>query len=151
LLFSLHQAGKPLSEVREQQRNPMTVQLLTGCSTLIPAQSFRDAGLYDERWFPQYHADSEFVMRAVLKGYAAVVELQAVVWNDVALTWRRKGWLAVVFSRRSPHYWRPILAVYLRYCRWALIPFSLTRYCCFLTVITNEVKSPLRIDNVALM
>lgn len=128
LLFSLLQCGRSLSEVRQTQLNPMKVQLLTGCSTLIPAQCFRDTGLYDQRWFPQYHADSEFIMRAAEKGYSALVELQAVVWNDVALTWCRRSWLAVVFSMRSPHYWRPILAIYFRHCRLAVIPFSLTRY-----------------------
>lgn len=128
LLFGLRQVGRPLSEILETQQNPLSVELLTGCSTLIPAQCFRDAGLYDARWFPQYHADSELVMRAATKGYSAVVELNAIVWNDVALTWQRKGWLEVIFSRRSPHYWRPILAISFVYCRWVLIPFSLTRY-----------------------
>jgi GT2 family glycosyltransferase len=128
LLFSLLQPGRSLLEVRQTQQNPFKVQLLTGCSTLIPAQCFRDTGLYDERWFPQYHADSEFVMRTAAKGYSAVVELQSVVWNDVDLTWCRKGWLEVAFSKRSPHYWRPILAIHFRYCNPLLIPTSLIRY-----------------------
>ena len=146
LLFSLLQCGRSLSEARQSQQNPMKVQLLTGCSTLIPAQCFRDAGLYDKRWFPQYHADSEFILRAAAKGYSAVVELQAVVWNDVALTWCRRSWLAVVFSKRSPHYWRPILAIYFRHCRLAVIPFSLTRYYVqtFLNLLLHDkgVQSP---------
>lgn len=128
LLFSLRQAGKTMSEVRQTPQNPLKVQLLTGCSTLIPAQCFQDVGLYDERWFPQYHADSEFILRASARGYTAVVDLQSVVWNDVDSTWRRRSWLEVLFSKRSPHFWRPILAIHFRYCRTLLIPFSVIRY-----------------------
>jgi GT2 family glycosyltransferase len=104
--------------------NPSPVQLLTGCGTLVPADCYREIGLYDERWCPQYHADSEFVLRATRRGYRALVEVHAVIWNDVDNTCTNRN----PFSRRSAWFWRPLLAILCRYCPKRHIARSLLRY-----------------------
>jgi GT2 family glycosyltransferase len=96
--------------------SPWSVPILTGCGTLVPAACYRDVGLYDDRWFPQYHADSEFVLRAARKGYRALVDLDAIVWNDARNTSPVKWGLRLGFSRRSPLYWRPLVEFHARYC-----------------------------------
>lgn len=111
----------------ERLSQPFHTEVLTGCGTLVPTEVFRTVGLYDGRWFPQYHADSELVLRARRYGYDSVVDLHAVVYNDVKATWQRRSWSEVFFSRRSPYYWRPILMAHFRYCPWWLIPISIIR------------------------
>jgi GT2 family glycosyltransferase len=108
----LHENGAEEADVLARWPNPAPVEFLPGCGVLVPAGCFRELGLYDERMFPQYHADSEFTLRAGRRGYRVLVDLRAVVYNDVAQTCRVRQLL----SRRSPWYWRPLLALYLRYC-----------------------------------
>jgi GT2 family glycosyltransferase len=100
------------------------VDILTGCGALVPAACFREIGLYDERWCPQYHGDSEYTLRAWKHGYRVLVDLRAVVWNEVRNTCVYKN----VFSRRSPWFWRPLTALHLRYCPLRHIPRSMGYY-----------------------
>jgi GT2 family glycosyltransferase len=111
LLFQLWHQDVSAKELVAQIENPLQVDILTGCGTLIPAACFREIGLYDAVWCPQYHADSELVLRARAAGYEAIVELQAVVYNDVENTSR----LDNIYSRRSPMFWRPFYRVHSRY------------------------------------
>ena len=86
LVLQLLGYGMEERDVLASAPSPWSVPILTGCGTLVPADCYRQVGLYDDRWFPQYHADSEFVLRASLKGYRAKVDLDAVVWNDARNT-----------------------------------------------------------------
>jgi cellulose synthase/poly-beta-1,6-N-acetylglucosamine synthase-like glycosyltransferase len=95
-----------------RRTTPARVQLLTGCGTLVRADCYRKIGLYDERMCPHYHADSEFTLRAARHGWRILVDLRAVVYNDVPNTCTVKSLL----QKRSPWYWRPLLAIHLRYC-----------------------------------
>jgi GT2 family glycosyltransferase len=128
-IFQLHDHGKDEHDVLALRTNPVQVEILTGCGTLVPIACFREVGLYDERWFPQYHGDSEFVLRAARRGYRAVVDLRAVVYNDAShscgatCATRRE----VIFARRSTHYWRPMLAIHARYCPWRYRLASITQ------------------------
>ncbi len=108
----------------------LPAETLTGCGTLVPAACFREVGFYDAEHFPQYHADAEFVLRAARKGWRALVETRAVVWNDAPNTAadRVRNWPGWVFSRRSAVYWRPVLAIHLRYCPHRLRLRSLWQY-----------------------
>jgi GT2 family glycosyltransferase len=103
---------------------------LTGCGTLVPAECYREIGLYDAVRFPQYHADAEFVLRAARKGWPALIETRAVVWNDVANSAADKvgNWPGWIFSRRSAVYWRPLLEIHLLYCPHRLRVRSLWQY-----------------------
>jgi GT2 family glycosyltransferase len=107
-----------------------TTETLTGCGTLVPAECYREVGLYDAARFPQYHADAEFVLRAARKGWRALVEMRAVVRNDAPNTAAEKvrSWAGWIFSRRSAIYWKPLLAIHLRYCPHRLRLRSLWQY-----------------------
>lgn len=98
--------------VLARRSNPWPVEFLTGCGTLVPANCFRHIGYYDDRMCPQYHADSEFTLRAGSRGYRVLVDLRAVVYNDAPHTCRLRHLLV----RRSPFFWKPMLALHLRYC-----------------------------------
>ncbi len=108
----------------------LPAEALSGCGTLVPAACYREVGVYDARHFPQYHADAEFVLRAARKGWQAVVATRAVVWNDVpnSTTDKLRNWPARLFSRRSAVYWRPLLAIHLRYCPHRLRARSLWQF-----------------------
>jgi GT2 family glycosyltransferase len=116
IILQLLGYGMPEEEVLAIRPSPWPVPILTGCGTLVPIQCYRQVGVYDARRFPQYHGDSEFVLRATAKGYQALVDLHAVVWNDARNTSTVKKGLKFFFSRRSPMYWRPMLAIHTRYC-----------------------------------
>ncbi len=104
--------GGSEEEVIPLLKSPHPVEMLTGCGTLVPAECYRELGLYDERWCPQYHGDTEFAMRAGRQGYQVLVELDALVWNDTQNTSTNKNLL----SRRSGWFWRPLVAIHTRYC-----------------------------------
>jgi len=110
--LNLFDNDKREEDVLARRRNPWPVEFLTGCGTLVPADCFRKIGLYDERMCPQYHADSEYTLRAGSSGYGVLVDLRAVVYNDAARTCRLRHLLV----RRSPFFWKPLLALHLRYC-----------------------------------
>jgi GT2 family glycosyltransferase len=112
VVLQLRDHGGREDETLARRANPCTAEILTGCGTLVPAACYREIGLYDERWCPQYHADSEFILRAGRRGWKPLVDLRAVVWNDVQST----CWSQRLFSRRSPWFWRPVLAIHWRYC-----------------------------------
>ncbi len=100
------------AELLARLASPVPVDMLPGCGALVPAACYRAVGLYDGRMFPHYHADSEFTLRAAHGGYRILVDLNAVVYLDEPETTRKLS----LFRLRSPMYWRPLLAMYLRYC-----------------------------------
>ena len=90
--------GGQEEQVLAGRANPCPVEILTGCGTLVPAECYRRIGLYDAHACPQYHADSEFILRACKRGHPALVDLDAVIWNDVTSTCMSRN----LFRRRSP-------------------------------------------------
>jgi GT2 family glycosyltransferase len=126
-IFYLREQGTRLTDDTSPVRS---VETLTGCGTLVPAQCYREVGLYDATWFPQYHADAEFVLRAVSKGWIAVVDSRSIVRNDAPNSAAAKvqKWSEWLLSRRSAAYWRPLLAIHLRYCPHRLRIRSLCQF-----------------------
>jgi GT2 family glycosyltransferase len=111
-ILNLFDNDVPEAEVLARRSNPWPAEFLTGCGTLVPISCYRQIGVYDDRMCPQYHADSEFTLRAGHKGYRILVDLRAVIYNDAAHTCR----LRHLLLRRSPFFWKPLLALHLRYC-----------------------------------
>ncbi len=126
-IFQLLEHNQEDADVCKRHPAPLPVSILTGCGTLVPTKCFREIGLYDQRWFPQYHADSEIILRAKKKGYQAYCEPRAVVWNDIQSTANITNRRDAIFSKRSPFYWRPIVAAHIKYCPLPYIPYSLAR------------------------
>jgi GT2 family glycosyltransferase len=115
-VLNLREHSADERELLARRESPTEVELLTGCGVLVPASCYREIGLYDRLNCPQYHADSEFTLRARKRGYRILVDLHAVVWNEVLSTCMLKH----IALKRSPWYWRPLLTLHLRYCppRW---------------------------------
>lgn len=60
----------------------ISVDTLPGNSVLIRADVFQKIGLYNARFCPHYHGDSEFVMRAKSRGFEAWISPQIILKND---------------------------------------------------------------------
>lgn len=109
-LFRHHFCGRSVDEARSGGR-VHAVDILPGCGVLVPTAVFRAIGLYDNRYCPQYHADSEFTLRAKRAGYEVVVDTSAVIANDTSQTARWRGWWAAVCYRGSPSYFPAIYRI----------------------------------------
>jgi GT2 family glycosyltransferase len=111
------------AELLSRRANPAEVELLTGCGTLVPTACYRQIGLYDRRMFPHYHSDSELTLRAARRGWRILVDLRSVIYVDESNpTWKKS-----LFRLGSPMYWRPLLAMHLRYCPRRHLLSSLAR------------------------
>ncbi len=58
------------------------VDWLPGMGTFIHKSVFDNIGFVDNKYFPQYHGDSDFTYRATLAGYKIKVFPQLKIWND---------------------------------------------------------------------
>lgn len=56
---------------------------LPGKGVLLPVKVFRDVGLYDAANLPQYHADTDLVLRAHKSGYKVFVDFDSIVYSEV--------------------------------------------------------------------
>lgn len=112
-LFQHHLRNHTVADARAGDR-VKTVEILPGCGVLVPTAVYRDIGLYDASRFPQYHADSEFTLRAHRRGYEILVDTAAVVANDVSQTAKWRGWYAAFMHKGSPSY-LPAITGILRY------------------------------------
>ena len=112
-LFQHYLHGRTVEEARAGDRLH-AVEILPGCGVLVPTAVYRDIGTYDATRFPQYHADSEFTLRAHRRGYEVLVDSESVVANDVAKTARWRGWRAAFLHKGSPFY-LPAITGILRY------------------------------------
>lgn len=97
--------------------------VLTGMGVFIPANVFKEVGLYDAKNFPQYFADSDFSLRAKAAGYKLFVDPKAKVYSDVSSSWIRAklkkptpGFIYQLFFKdRSPHSIKIRYKFYKRY------------------------------------
>lgn len=106
----------------------LPAEAMPGNGVLIRREVFGRVGLYDARWLPHYHADSEWVMRAVRRGVEARVTPGVVVLNDFGDEQKRlplgslRGLLFTFFHPRSHLYLPAVAAILWRYCppaqRW---------------------------------
>ena len=106
----------------------LKVEAMPGNGVLIRQEVFRRVGLYDAFWLPHYHADSEWVMRAVRQGIDARVTPGVVVLNDFGDEQKRLplgslGGLLFTFFHPKSHLYLPAVAAILwRHCppaqRW---------------------------------
>lgn len=72
-------------DVPELQTGPeiIEVEQTPGNGVLIHRSVFETIGLYDAKWCPHQHGDSEFILRARKHGYRCFVSLRTLVYNDV--------------------------------------------------------------------
>ncbi len=128
--YSCDQASQPLPAGQANRPEFYQVDVLSGCGTAIPLETFRTIGTYDERGLPHYGADYEFSCRALSAGFQLFVDKTSILFvhehetgihhavggrrlptllhsfwnirsaNDLRLRWR--------FARRAcPRRWQP--------------------------------------------
>mgnify|MGYP000417478311 CR=1 FL=1 len=74
---------KPGELRNEQHKGLAEVTHLPGKGVLLPVKLFREVGLYDEVGLPQYHADTDLVLRAHDMGYRVYVDFDSVVLSEI--------------------------------------------------------------------
>jgi len=132
--------GKTLLQVghgqldRDEFCHRRRMDFLTGMNVLIPATVFARIGLYDDQKFPQYHADTEFTLRARRAAIPILFEPKACIWNRVESTYMQRfivnrnfGWKEIwtlISSVRSPMNLRCYWLLHWRYCPKLLIPWA---------------------------
>jgi GT2 family glycosyltransferase len=102
--FALCYKGYTLDEVAKLNlTNPLEVQMICGNGALIPSNCYSEIGLYDQKHFPQYHADSDFCLRARKNGYTIYVDRDVILFNDTENIGTEKisNLFHVLFSKNS--------------------------------------------------
>jgi GT2 family glycosyltransferase len=98
------------------------VDALPGNGVLIHRSVFEQVGLYQDRWLPHYHADSELIMRARQQGIAAFVTPRVTLYNDFSREQKQMrlrsldGLTYALFHPRSHLFMLPIVYIFIRYC-----------------------------------
>jgi GT2 family glycosyltransferase len=109
---------------------------LTGMGTLIPAEVFREVGMYDHAHFPQYAADVDLTLRARRHGFFLAIADESMIWNksdeSVQLLIRRRvtpgNFFLPVVSRKSDAMLSMRTRLYLRHWPAPLIPIAFITY-----------------------
>lgn len=100
----------------------LRVDALPGNGVLIHHSVFRQVGIYNHRFLPHYHADSELVMRAVASGFHAWVTPQLILLNDFRVEQKRlpgntvKGLAWTLGHPKSYLFLSPLLYIFWVYC-----------------------------------
>lgn len=101
-----------------------------GNSTLIPAKVFRKIGLYDEECCPQYHADTELLLRARKRGFRVLVDNDSVIYNKAdhsagKAAVEKMGFVDLLRNRRSAYYLKANYKIYKEHCPYRFFLFFL--------------------------
>ena len=101
---------------------------LAGNGVLIRRNVFEKIGLYNEKYLPHYHSDSEFILRAVKNDIFPSVATEVVVYNDCVDSFEEpqytlKEAIAYPFrfsknfvDKRTHVYYLPVFYVISKYC-----------------------------------
>jgi GT2 family glycosyltransferase len=98
--------------------NLLETMALAGNGVLVPISVFKRIGLYDSNWCPQYHGDTEFTYRARKNNIKSYVAMDALVYNNEFVASPKFSFYNELFSKKSPHYWRPIVRFYWSHAPW---------------------------------
>lgn len=108
---------------------------LAGMSLAFSAALFTELSGFDEREFPQYRGDTDFTLRARLRGKPCVVSYDCWVSNDIHQTGLHfrsrvslKSFVVGLFSLRSNYQLRSTMRFARRYCPPHFIPIHLTLF-----------------------
>lgn len=75
--------GARVSHTSAFVKSPCLLDTMPGNGVLYPVVVFQSAGLFDEKWTPQYHGDTLMIHRAARVGIEARMCLEAVLMNDM--------------------------------------------------------------------
>jgi GT2 family glycosyltransferase len=114
-LMRLNFAGECV-DVAKKLAYPYPVEFMPGNGVLLPRRLFAEVGFYDEVNFPQYHADSELVLRASRGGgYVPVIDCETRVVNHILRKPLVNNMRDLIFSKKSNLYWPALATLILRY------------------------------------
>jgi len=65
---------------------PYEVDYFGGQGVLINTKFFNSIGLFDQKNFPHYGADSDFFLRATKMGYKLILLPKSKIWDDISST-----------------------------------------------------------------
>jgi GT2 family glycosyltransferase len=103
-------------------RELISVDTLPGNGVLIRSTIFKQIGLYNAKFCPHYHGDSEFIMRAKKTGIEAWIAPQIVLKNDFSNEQKQlplktlTGLRYIFFNPKSHLFMLPILYLIWKYC-----------------------------------
>ena len=121
-LFEHNFWQQDLEDVLQKIEQPYAVDALNGDGVLIPTNVYKQIGLYNFEWTPQYHADTEFCLRAKRAGIEIYICTSARITNEDVTT-RKFSPIERVFSYRSALHWRPVFKLYWSYAPLLMKPF----------------------------
>ena len=78
--YSSDQLAEPLPLRRANHPDLYHVDVLSGCGTIIPVETFRKVGPYNERSLRHYGADYEFSRRAQAAGFPLYVDKASILY-----------------------------------------------------------------------
>lgn len=105
-----------------EYQKPLEVDWITGMGTLVPTEVIKTIGYWDAENFPQYHGDTEFTLRAKLKGFKNLIMPDLTIWNDVTNTGMSHGGklkklFQLLSNKRSLYNWKVNMAFLRRYAK----------------------------------
>lgn len=114
-LMKLNFSGENIDILRTLQ-DPYPVNFMPGNGVLIPRGVFESVGYYDEVNFPQYHADSELILRASkMADFKPVISLRSKVINQILTEPLVEDLASLIFNKKSDLYWPALSTLFLRY------------------------------------
>jgi GT2 family glycosyltransferase len=118
----------------ESMQHPIQVDWLPGMGTLIHKSIFERIGLVDNKTFPQYHGDSDFILRAKENGCKIIVYPSLRIFNDTTNSGLRHQesfilLLKSLFTIRSNYNIKKDFQFYIRYAKsYRAYLFFIKRY-----------------------
>ena len=98
------------------------VDALAGNGVLIHRKVFQEIGLYNEKFLPHYHADSEIAIRATSRGIKVFVSPSVILLNDFHPDQKQvnlkqlKGLIYALFNKKSHLFILPLIYIFVMYC-----------------------------------
>ncbi len=98
------------------------VDALAGNGVLIHRKVFEEIGLYNEKFLPHYHADSEIAIRATNRGIKVFVSPSIILLNDFHPDQKQlnlkqpKGLIYALFHKKSHLFILPLIYIFVMYC-----------------------------------
>ena len=154
-IFSLNFWDKRWDEIRAALPNPYPVTTMPGNGVLIPREVFTDVGFFDQKDMPQYHADSDLILRARKKGYQPVISLNSVLYNHILTVPLVNDRWNLIFNKKSDRYWKAVWATLRRHGPlgkrvWLLVlqyvPFFVPSWA---VRVYNRIRAPRASETVA--
>ncbi len=107
-IFALNYSEKRWEDVKSLVPAVFGVDGMPGNGVLLPKAVFSEVGFYDARNMPQYHADTDLVLRAKRKGFVPVIATAAVLYNHILTKPLVNNRWDLILSRKSDRYWRAV-------------------------------------------